>query len=174
MRIDLEETFKILQSFLMEELELKTGKMVSRFNFEIDKINKEKKGQDQDTFDLEFITNSEDRFSFSQRQRENKTIDKWVDITNDTNTDQQSLYEVSAQTFTFTISFLLRDNLSSLAFYKSLRYNEVIRRCILQLKSERQNDFLEVILKNTFQENVSLNGTKLIRSGCVFTISVSP
>lgn len=166
---DLEDAFKIIIAYLMEELPVQGGGTISRLNYHINEMNLEK----EDTL-LDSIPNEDCRFVLHQRQKDMKLFKSWIDISVAENVAITPNFDAVAKDFIISVSSVIYDDLSKNTFYKSVRMAEVLKNIMVGFfRDVKDYGFAFGEMEaNTLPDRVEVSGTKALMSGVVYMVTI--
>lgn len=166
---DLEDIFKDIIDYFMEELTLEDDSVMSRINYYISIKNAEK-GDDL----LESIPNDAGRFVLNQRMKDPKAFKNWIDIAVAETVSFDARFDTVAKTFIISVNSLIMDDLSNNTFYRSVRMAEVLKNLMVDFfKTKTTFGFIDGYPEsNTLPERVSVDGAKSLKSGVLYMVTI--
>jgi len=169
MTIDFEDISSKIFNYLREEVELEGGGTKTRLNYFIAVKNAEK----GDTL-LQEIPDEDNRYVLQQRQRENITLNRWIDLTMGEEVTLNSNFDAAAKTYAIQLHSLIKDDLTNNTFYRSIRMAEVLKNIMIDFfKCNRDMGFAGgEITSITMPERVNTSAGKTIESGVTYLITI--
>lgn len=167
--IDFEDISKKIFAYLREEVEFEVIGIKTRINGFILQKNLEK----GDSL-LKEIPDEEQRFRVEPIDREFPRLDNWIYLIMGEEVTLNSNFDAASKTYAIELSSMMRDNLTTDTFYRSVRMAEVLKNIMVCFfKETRDMGFASgEITSILMPEKVSLKGTNAIRSRVTYLITI--